>query len=188
MTPEDRSRALQREANDVLDLIRLYELCAPIGRLMPTGSFFLDLMMYPDIDLYLPATTPDVLLTVAVELGKHPCVQKINYSRGGPGELKDGLYLKPVVVHGHWERPWKIDMWALPLTIVEKKQAELEDLRARMTPEHRQRIVDTKYRLLTNEGRTPMFSGIYIYRAIVEHGLEQLDDIVEFLKGNGINV
>jgi len=188
MTPEDRSRALRQEADEVLDLVRLHALCAPIGELRPTGSYFMDLMMYPDVDLYLPPTTPDALLKVAVELAKQDCVQRINYIRGGPGDLKDGLYLKPVVAHGGWERPWKIDIWALPSSVAEKKQAELEDLRTRMTPEQRRVILDTKHRLLTDDGRTPMFSGIHIYKAVVDKGLEQLDDIVEFLEKNGINV
>ena len=170
----------------MLDLIRLRELCAPIGTLMPTGSYFMDLMMYPDVDLYLPATTPERLLGVAVGLAKQDCVQRINYIRGGPGDLEDGLYLKPVVDHGCCERPWKIDIWSLPSSVVAKKQAELDDLRARMTARHREVILDTKHRLLTGAGRTPMFSGIYIYKAVIDNGLERSNDIVEFLKKNGI--
>ena len=188
MTPEQRSRALRQEADEVLQLVRLHELCAPIGRLTPTGSYFMDLMMYPDIDVYLPPTTPEVLMGVAVELAKHECVERINYMRGGPRELKDGLYLKPYVTHGGWERPWKIDIWSVPSSLVERKQAELGDLRDRMTPDQRAIILDTKYRLLTDEGRTPMFSGIYIYRAVIGGGLERLEDIVESLRENGIGL
>jgi hypothetical protein len=188
MTPEERSRALRQEADEVLDLIGLHEVCAPIGKLAPTGSYLLDLMMYPDIDLYLPPTTPEKLLGVAVEVAKHDCIQRINYIRGGPGDLKDGLYLKPVVIHGRWERPWKIDIWSLASSVVEKKQAELNDLRTRMTLQQRAVILDVKYRLLTDDGRTPMFSGIHIYRAVIDNGLEQLDDIVTVLRDNGIEV
>jgi len=68
MTPEDRSRALKQEADEVLDLIGLKMLAAPIGPLMPTGSYFMDLMMYPDIDVNLPLTTPDKLLGVGGEV------------------------------------------------------------------------------------------------------------------------
>ena len=87
MTPEDRSRALRQEADEVLDLIRLQELCAPLGQLMPTGSYFMDLMMYPDIDFNLPLTTPEKLLSVGVELSKLECVRKVRYRRGGSGDL-----------------------------------------------------------------------------------------------------
>ncbi|MFC2078846.1 hypothetical protein ACFLSZ_02590 [Candidatus Bipolaricaulota bacterium] len=186
MTPEERSRALRQEADQVLDLIRLRELCAPIGRLMPTGSYFLDLMMYPDIDFNLPLTTPERLLSVGVELSKLECVKRIRYLRGGQGPLKDGFYLKPEINYGNWGRLWKIDIWSLPSVLLESTEAEMVDLRSRMTPEHRAIILDTKYRLLTDEGRTPMYSGIYIYKAVINEGMTELDGIVEFLNANGI--
>lgn len=188
MTPDERSKALRQQADEVLDVIYLHAHCARIGDVIPTGSYFLDLMMYPDIDLYLPPTTPEKLLTVAAELSGYECVKKLNFEKGGPGDLAEGLYIKPVVHVGDWERPWKVDIWSLPLSVIEKKQAQVIDLKRRMTEEHRQRILDCKYRLLNAAGRTPMFSGIYIYRAIIEHDMKELGRIVEFLKGNGIDV
>jgi len=188
MTPQDRSRALRAEADEVLELIRLGELCAPVGELTPTGSYYLDLMMYPDVDLYLPPTAPETLLGIAAEIAKDARVQRINYIRGGPGDLADGLYIKPVVAYGDWGRPWKIDIWSLPPAVVERKQAELDDLAARMTPRHRAVILDTKYRLLTDQGRTPIFSGIFIYKAVIDNGLEDLGQIVDYLRANGVAV
>jgi len=186
MTPEERSRLLRTEADEVLESIRLRELCAPVGELTPTGSYYLDLMMYPDVDLYLPPTTPETLLGIAAEIAKDTRVQRINYIRGGPADLADGLYIKPVITYGDWERPWKIDIWSLPPAVVERKQAELDDFAARMTPHHRTIILDTKYRLLTPEGRTPIFSGIFIYKAVIDRGLEDLDQIIEYLSANGV--
>jgi hypothetical protein len=57
-----------------------------------------------------------------------------------------------------------------------------------MTGDHRRRILDCKYRLLTAAGRTPMFSGIFIYRAVIDRGMTELDQIVAYLKENGIEV
>ncbi len=188
MTPEERSATLRRQADEVLEGIHLREHCAAIGSLIPTGSYFLDLMMYPDIDLYLPPTTADNLLMLGSKLARYDCVKKLNFEKGGPGDLKEGLYIKPVVQWGNWERQWKIDIWSLPTLVVEKKQAQLMDLKRRMTAEQRHRILDTKQRLLTPAGRTPMFSGIYIYKAIIDHDLRELAQIVQFLRDNGIEV
>jgi hypothetical protein len=174
MTPEERSRALRREADEVLSIICLREHGAHVGEFVPTGSYFMDLMMYPDIDLYLPPATAEDLLRVAVSVSRYDCVSSIDFRRGGPGELEDGLYLKPIVEHGNWERPWKIDIWSLPRTVVDSKQGRLADLKSRMTPENRDLILRTKYKLLTPAGRTPMFSGLYIYEAVVDHGLSKL--------------
>ena len=188
MTPEERSHALRQEADEVLDLIHLKDHCAFIGELTLTGSYFMDLMMYPDVDLYLPPSKPESLLRVAVELSKYDCVQRMNYIRGGPGDLKEGLYLKPVVEHGSWERPWKIDIWSLPMVVVDKKQAELRDLKKRMTSAQRKLILNLKHQLLNAAGRTPMFSGIYIYKAVIDHGLQEMRDVIQFLRENNIDV
>jgi hypothetical protein len=186
MTPEERSRILRREADEVLDLIGLSRLTAPIGPLMPTGSYFMDLMMYPDVDINLPLTAPEKLMSIGVELSKLKCVKKLRFLRGKDGPLKDGFYLKPEIEYGDWGRLWKIDIWSLPASILEKVRAEMIDLKRRMTVAHRAIILHTKYRLLNAEGRTPMFSGIFIYRAVIDHGMTEQDEIDEYLIESGI--
>ena len=188
MTPEERARRLRREADEVLELVGLRALLEPLGPIMETGSYYMDLMMYPDIDLCLPPTTPEKLLGVAMELGKIERVKKLRFLRGGSGELKDGLYIKPEIESGDWGRLWKVDIWALPEEVLAEKRREMESLKARMTPEERALVLDTKYRLLTDEGRTPMFSGIFIYRAVIDEGMRDLGSIVGYLRENGINL
>lgn len=179
---------LRAEADRVLELVRLRECCRDIGEITPTGSYFLDLMIYPDIDLYLPPTSTEALMSLAATLAKNDCVKRINFAKGGPGDLADGLYLKPVIEHGTWERPWKIDMWSLRPDVVREKQRELVDLRRRMTPDQRQVILDYKWRVITDAGRTPMFSGIYIYRAVMDLGITDAAEITNYLRENGIDV
>jgi len=188
MIPEERARQLRREADQVLVKIRLREHCADIGEIIPTGSYFLDVMVYPDIDLYLPPTSPERLLALGCQLAQYDCVRRLNFAKGGPGDLRDGFYLKPVIEMGNWERAWKVDMWALPLAVVEKKQRELTALKERMTAGQRRRIVEYKLSILKDSGRTPMFSGIYIYRAVINHGLENSEDISNYLRKNSIDI
>jgi len=188
MTSSERARALRIEADEVLDRIQLREHCSGIGKITPTGSYFLDVMMYPDIDLYLPPTSPGTLMGVGTRLAALDCVKRVVFEKGGPAELAAGLYLKPVVEHGSWGRPWKIDIWSLPMSIIEKKQEELLRIRERMTSEQREGILECKFKLLTDAGRTPMFSGIHIYRAVIDEGLEDFESIVRYLRVNGISV
>lgn len=188
MNLQDRSRRLRREADDVLARLNLHELCAAIGPLTPTGSYFMDLMIYPDIDLYLPSTTPERFMGIATQLATLDGIRRINYMRGGPGPQEDGLYLGPKFTYGNWGRPWKLDIWAVSASFRAAKEAELSDLKVRMTPAQRDRILQTKFRLLTDEGRTPVFSGIFIYRAVIDHQLEDHREIVEFLRANDISV
>ena len=84
--------------------------------------------------------------------------------------------------------PLRFDIWSLPESVIQKKQAVLIDYKERMTAEHRDRILDFKLRLLTQEGRTPMFSGFHIYRAVIDHDVHDLDQVILFLKENGIDI
>jgi hypothetical protein len=187
-TPLERARRLRREADEVLDLLALPERCAHIGPLTPTGSYFLDVMMYPDVDLYLPHTSPERLMEVGAALSPLPCVKSIHFAKGGMGELKDGLYLRPMVEHGAWQRPWKIDIWSLPREVKAQRQTEMGTFKRSMTPEARAIILSYKYRTLTSEGRTPMFSGIHLYRAVIDCGLTTFEEISAYLRSQGVDV
>ena len=107
MGPEERARALRKEADEVLELIHLHKHCASIGPITPSGSYFMDLMMYPDIDIYLPPTSVQGMMALGARLAEYECVKELKLLKGWAEEedLADGLYLKPVVAHGHWERP-----------------------------------------------------------------------------------
>jgi hypothetical protein len=165
MDPIDRAVRLKKEADDLLRVTRLEERCREIGKLTPTGSYYLDLMMYPDIDLYLPPTTPRQLFEIAAGLVEDHPVERVNFLNGGHGPLKNALYIKPVIAVGEWERPWKIDIWSVPQSYIAEKGAEMGGYKDRITPIQRELILNYKYAILNEEGRTPMFSGIYIYQA-----------------------
>ena len=103
-------------------------------------------------------------------------------------ELSRGFYMKPLIDYGNWGRQWKIDIWSLPGRMVDKKMAELQDLKACMTREQKKLILDYKYSILTDQGRTPMFSGIFIYRAVINCGMTGFDDITKYLRKHGIKI
>lgn len=168
-----------------IDLIRR---CEPFGEITFTGSYFLNLMMYPDIDLYLPPSNPRDVLSLGGQLAGYDCVTYLNFQKGGAPGMDDALYLKPIIQYGDWSRPWKIDIWFTDQEVINEKHGELEDLRDRMTPEHRSLILNYKFDSLTDTGRTPMFSGLFIYRAVINEGLRERGAIDEYLRGHGISL
>ena len=188
MKPIERSASLKKEADELLQEIRLAELCRDIGKLTPTGSYYLDLMMYPDIDLYLPPAKPGQLFQIATHLVENHPVVRVNFLNGGPGPLKNALYIKPVIAIGSWERAWKIDIWAVDQNYIDAKTTELQIYKKRMTAELREVILDYKFSILNEEGRTPMFSGIYIYQAVIDYGMREFAEITAYLRGNSIKV
>lgn len=188
MNPIERSAKLKKEADELLEAIKLKERCSSIGELTPTGSYYLDLMIYPDIDLYLPPAKPRQLFQLAADLVENYPVVRVNFLNGGQGPLRNGLYIKPVIGIGDWERPWKIDIWAITQSFIDEKIAELDRFKAKITLEQRERILNYKFAVLNKQGRTPHFSGYYIYRAVIDLGMQSYDDITTYLKQNAIDV
>lgn len=188
LTPLERADKLKAEADQLLQDIQLEELCREIGKPMPTGSYFLDTMVYPDIDLYLPPATPTQLLKIGAYLAENHPVTRVNFLNGGSGPLKDALYIKPVIAAGDWERPWKIDIWAVEELFIAEKNAELLRFKEKMTPPLRELIIEYKYSILNEEYRTPMFSGYYVYQAVFDHSMRDYGEITAYLRENGIKV
>jgi hypothetical protein len=145
-------------------------------------------MVYPDIDMFLPPATPRQLFQIAIQLAENHPVIRINFLNGGPGPLKEGLYIKPVIAVGDWERPWKIDIWAIDQAFIAEKNAELRSIKERVTPEQREIIINYKFSILTPEYRTPMYSGIFIYQAVVNHRMIEHADITAYLRANSIQI
>jgi len=136
----------------------------------------------------LPPARPSQLFNIVSQLAdKHPVV-RVNYQKGGAGPLRNGHYIKPVIAVGDWERPWKIDIWAIDQTFIAEKTAELSDYKRRINPEIRELIINYKYSVMNDEHRTPMYSGIFIYQAVLDLGLRKFSDITEYLRKNSIQV
>jgi hypothetical protein len=117
----------------------------------------------------------------------HPVV-RVNFLIGGTGPLKNALYIKPVIAAGNWERAWKIDIWAVNQAYIDEKSVELQQYKEKMTPELRELILNYKFSVLNEEGRTPMFSGIYIYQAVIDHGIRKFANITAYLREHSIQV
>jgi len=111
--PLKRAVQLKQEADFVLQAVNLYEIVQPYGRITPTGSYYLDVMAYPDIDLYLSKVSVAELFAIGGRLAASDLVFQIVFEKSQTTRLPGGLYLKPRIRYGEWERPWKIDIMTL---------------------------------------------------------------------------
>jgi hypothetical protein len=100
-------------------LIKLDEILCSYGKVYPTGSYFLDAMVYPDIDLYITKVNLEQLFEIGAKIAKSNLIIQVVFERSDdPIRLPDGLYLKPRVNYGDWGRPWKIDIWSLEEDVI----------------------------------------------------------------------
>ena len=74
--------------------IRLYEILEPYGKVALAGSYFLDVMVYPDIDLYIPPVTIEQLFQIGAQLARAERVKQVTFEKDST-VLPGGLYLKP---------------------------------------------------------------------------------------------
>jgi hypothetical protein len=188
MDPLQRSAQLKQEAGLILQMVGLYDILRPYGRIVPTGSYYLDLMAYPDIDFYLSRVSIEELFAIGGQLARCDRVYQVIFEKSRQADLPGGLYLKPRIEYGNWGRPWKIDIWSLDDDVIEAKMVDMLRFRVAMTPEIRERILRYKCSILTKLHRTPMYSGYYVYKAFFDEGLIDFGEITQYLLEQGIRM
>ena len=189
MLPLERATKLRQEADIVLGLIKLYDILRPYGKVFTTGSFFLDVMAYPDIDLYITKVNLEQLFHIGAQLARSELVTQVIFEKtDDPVLMPEGLYLKPRLNYGDWGRPWKIDIWSLDESVILEKMVEMRRFQAKLTPELRQQILDYKLSIFTPQLRTPKYSGYYIYKAFLDMGLTDFTSVTQYLLLNGIQM
>jgi hypothetical protein len=188
MDPLARSAKLRQEADDVMQAVRLRAILAPYGPITFIGSYFLDVMAYPDIDISIPPVSIAQLFDIGGQIAASELVAEVVFMRSMLPDLPGGLYLKPRVTYGDWGRPWKIDIWSLNEAIISQRVAEMQRFKAAMTDALRAQIIRYKCAILTPAGRTPMYSGIFIYWAFIDEGLSDFGDVTRYLIAHGIQV
>jgi hypothetical protein len=183
-----RAAKLREEAALVMQAIGLHEILQPYGEITPTGSYFLDLMVYPDIDLYMPKVSMRQLFEIGIHLADSPLVTRIIFEKSTVPNLPDGLFLQPRINYGEWGRPWKIDIWSLDDMALKETMNPIMRFADRMTPSLREKILHYKFSLLNSEHRTPSFSGYFINKAFIDEGLSDFGHVTQYLIDNGINI
>jgi hypothetical protein len=185
LKPLERSAKVRQEADWVMHDIRLQEILAPYGKITLSGSYFLDVMVYPDIDLYIPPVTIEQLFQIGAHLATAERVKQVIFEKDY-AVLPGGLYLKPRIDYGDWDRPWKIDIWSIDQVIIDGKMTELQHFKAKMNPALREQIITYKCSIINAQQRTPMYSGYFIYKAFIDEGLTDFQDVTRYLIAHGI--
>jgi hypothetical protein len=186
--PIARSAALRQEADVVLREIGLRDILSPYGRIVPSGSYVLDIMMYPDIDFYISKLPVVELFEIGSQLARCELVYQVVFEKSRVAGLPGGLYLKPRIDYGDWGRPWKVDIWSVDDIVIDEKMEDMLRFRAAMTGDLREQILRYKYSILTNEHRTPMYSGYFVCKAFLDEGLTDFRDVTQYLLDNGIRI
>ncbi len=172
----------------------LDRLLRSYGPVCYSGSYYLDLMAWPDLDVCLPLERSREYRIKFLNLGPRLAtvcdVVSLRYKDNAQyrePRLPKGLYWGATVQRKGSLR-WKIEIWAMPAQAIEVQQSELDRLKSKLTPEKRAAILSLKQALLTPEGTTPEYSGYHIYRAVLDQGMTRTREVKKYLRGKGISV
>lgn len=179
MNVENINTEIMNEASDILHKKGLYSILKKLGEPHVSGSYWLEMMTWRDLDIYVAndSISQDLFFEVGKEISI--CLQptKMNYRNefiGRTSHLPRGLYWG---VHANvFNQPWKIDIWVLELDEVSRKQDALQEIKVRMNQGKRKIILDLKSQLHSHPKYRKEFFSVDIYNAVIDgeaHSVEE---------------
>jgi len=184
---------LHRDADELLVGRGIDSLLRSHGQVFYTGSYAMDLMAWPDIDIVMMLEPGLRSVTDFFGIGRQIAqldgvlsMSFRNCLRERPEGLPEGLYWGARLKTKSQPAPWKIDLWATTQANFQDNQAFVDRVRAALDEEKRRRILEIKQSLITPEGRTPVLSGLHIYEAVLFNGLWSDEEVRTYLRGQGI--
>jgi len=188
-----RAKALQTEAEEVMQTLDLMTMLGVLGRPEQIGSSVSGLMVWPDIDVTVRCrdVTLERVWDTLRPLLINPQVTRLSYSnetgaRSPSGDIADQRFY--FVIHYETARgkEWKIDVSIWTSDAPRPHLAQLAELERRLTRETTLAILwikDVWHRL-------PVYpyevGGSEVYDAVLEHGARCLDDFDRYLRERGL--
>ena len=181
------SRQLRQEATALLDKEGLLSMLKAVGTTQVIGSYALDTMTWPDIDISMnlpQAQNVELFFELAQRIATKFEITKMSYSnhyiRNFPG-FDHGLYWGIQLRYAGTE--WKVDLWGYNDTDYQRHIAEANELFCQLQQADRLAILRIKYVICQQpESRGNVYNSMAIYRAVLEDKVESVDGFNAWLK------
>ena len=181
------ARQLRQEATALLDKEGLLSMLKAVGTTQVIGSYALDTMTWPDIDISMnlpQAQNVELFFELAQRIATKFEITKMSYSnhyiRNFPG-FDHGLYWGIQLRYAGTE--WKVDLWGYNDTDYQRHIAEANELFRQLQQADRLAILRIKYVICQQpEYRGHVYNSMAIYRAVLEDKVESVDGFNAWLK------
>jgi hypothetical protein len=187
------AQKLKEQARGVLKDIDLIAKLEPHGEVKLTGSFELDLMVWPDIDIQIeiPGKKDKVkaFTDISYELLQNTNIKNvklINFIPGRKPTMPVGMYMGLTYKKASFPQ-WKIDIWALSDSCRKESHDYMNLVKNELNSTNRELILDWKHKILNN-GRIPQLGSYMLYRAILIEKLSDPQEIFSYLINNQVDL
>ena len=181
------SRMLRREATELLDKEGLLSMLKAVGTTQVIGSYALDTMTWPDIDISMnlpDAQNVEVFFELAKSIATKFEITKMSYSnhniRNFPG-FDHGLYWGILLRYAG--REWKVDLWGYNDTDYQRHITEANELSCQLQQADHLAILRIKHVICQHpDYRGNVYNSMAIYRAVLEDKVESVDAFKTWLE------
>jgi hypothetical protein len=185
-----KSKRIKSQADKLLQESKILDILAGYGDVLIEGSYALDVMLRPDLDIFVVSQTHDwnKILDIHQKIMSLKYFREIGFINWMDFEDKNlvslkGYYFQPKVPID--DQLWKLDIWFI--TPDQYKGSSLTTHFKELLGEDE----DKKYRILEiknamREGRKYIkgVDGKLIYQAVLENGIKTIDEFKQFLLTN----
>jgi len=179
----ERAARRRRQAEAILDDLRLFEKWRRFGRPVLVGAVSFDLAVAPDIDMevYCPELRIEHGFQVLAECALHPRIVAAQFLNALSTPDK-ALYWQ-LRYHADDGTDWKIDMWSAPEDYcLPRGENFVQPMKESLTDETRQAILGLKE--ARAEGSLPELLSIDLYRAVLDGDVRTPDEMQHWLQSN----
>ena len=190
-----RAEELHRQGDSVLAKSGIRRILSDMGHVLMVGSYSLDLLVRPDLDIIVTSENPERATAVhatkrILDEGYFQSVVFIDHftfrKRLDAGMNARGFYWHLDVPEAAFGVQWKVDVWYLHPAEnwfgarTQSFQALLE-----ADPEKRTTILELKTHFLEGRGYRHGLKGGVICEAVLEHGFRTPGELVSFAERKG---
>ena len=173
------SEEIKREAEEILKNTELIDMLAVFGIPHVVGSYAMDLMYHPDIDIVVETddsrTASMGALKALVEKGEFEKIEYGNFVKFPRANRPEGYILVLKTTRG--EVRWEIEVWFLPDAT--KEENDVSRIRALLTPESKRIILEFKQQVQEKNISKHKVSSSDIYHAVFENNVTNFEIFIK---------
>lgn len=183
------SRLLWDEATTILITEGLLEILQGYGPARVIGSYTLDTMTWPDIDISMNLQKEQdvtLFLEIGTKIANKFTITKMSYSnhyiRNFPG-YDHGLYWGIQTQYAN--RDWKIDLWGYSETEYNKHMSGFDELHDQIKYADRAAILRIKHSVSQRpDYRGDVYNSMAIYRAVMTDKIQTIEEFNTWIERN----